>query len=233
MDVLSHLLMTNTAPNQLEGQYIQGQIQTRSDAIEKLQLELQACKALLSPLCRFPLENLGEIFTATLGPGESIFTPRSPRQLVQLRLVCKAWWHAALATPQLWCSIQIGFNHNSVCFKGVRLWVSRARTKPLTLILNPGREMAFNSVSFERLFCLQHNCPLLNPGFLELIKTGPHIGALSVTCQSQRCLQRLSELVDPQPWDSIHAFKFQAPALVETRATSAHLVFPHIPPAIT
>ncbi|TEB28451.1 hypothetical protein FA13DRAFT_1711761 [Coprinellus micaceus] len=156
MDVLSHLLMTNTAPNQLEGQYIQGQIQTRSDAIEKLQLELQACKALLSPLCRFPLENLGEIFTATLGPGESIFTPRSPRQLVQLRLVCKAWWHAALATPQLWCSVQIGFNHNSVCFEG-------------------------------------------------------------------RCLQRLSELVDPQPWDSIHAFKFQAPALVETRATSAHL----------
>ncbi|KAF6763429.1 hypothetical protein DFP72DRAFT_841502 [Ephemerocybe angulata] len=109
---LTHLLNNRTALDPLEIKSIRHEVHVRSQAIERLQLELQkleseraAWQSLLSPLRRnsIPPEILGEIFNFVLLATENTKPWRS--QVNLLCRVCKAWRDVALAMPSLWAQL--------------------------------------------------------------------------------------------------------------------------------
>ncbi|TEB32825.1 hypothetical protein FA13DRAFT_1731350 [Coprinellus micaceus] len=87
---------------------------------------------------RLPLEILGEIFLIATASNGSPRDEDPVETLLNATLVCKAWWHAALATHQLWATLHLCLDPRKVSddlYDGVSNWFERAGSLPRSLEL--------------------------------------------------------------------------------------------------
>ncbi|KAF5335191.1 hypothetical protein D9611_010919 [Ephemerocybe angulata] len=191
---LTHLLNNRTALDPLEIKSIRHEVQVRTQAIERLQLELQkleseraAWQSLLSPLRRnsIPPEVLGEIFGYVVLATESTKPRRS--QVNVLCRVCKAWRDVALGIPSLWVQLDDIVVQNHLDVAKVRSWLSRARNaaKMLGIVGHHRYPKVPNPV-----------CPFASSAVQEFLSSGPGLNSLSLKCKSLHCF---SELLNPTP----------------------------------
>ncbi|KAJ3538035.1 hypothetical protein NMY22_g5340 [Coprinellus aureogranulatus] len=243
MERFNHLFSTNSVPHPLEISSMNAEIVARTEAIQKLQLEIDNFKGALSPLRRFPLEVLGEVFVMVINSITQEEAKDIPLQLLNLSMVCKLWREAALVTSRLWArlTIEVSLHDNhGVDSKKVAHWIARAGKLPLTLAFHtlhvPGQDDGGR----------QHyagDCPLLNPSILELLIDGPEIESLSMSCVFVQCLQSISDRVSSRkgtklrPWGRVQTFTFKAlmngSYLYDPDIDTETRVFAFIPPATT
>ncbi|KAJ2915884.1 hypothetical protein MD484_g4514, partial [Candolleomyces efflorescens] len=125
------LLSTNDVPSRLEELSIREDIDSLSQQISKLSLELQDLedrrqkrRAALSAIRKIPIEVLGKIFTFVLPLqlGEN-----GRKELVGLSLVCKGWCRAVHLTHSLWSGLSI---EGVPSYEKVSAWFARAGDLP-------------------------------------------------------------------------------------------------------
>ncbi|KAJ7036614.1 hypothetical protein C8F04DRAFT_1095119 [Mycena alexandri] len=114
---------------------------------------------LAAPILALPPEILAEIFVHCL-PGSP--DPQDAPYL--LCHVCRQFREVAVSTPRLWSSLCVSFNdakrYLDFCRNGVEIWLSRARSLPLSLTL---------SDDWDRdLFSYPHPEDTLLPAVIEL-----------------------------------------------------------------
>ncbi|KAF5335185.1 hypothetical protein D9611_010933 [Ephemerocybe angulata] len=207
---LIYLLNNRTALDPLEIKSIRHEVHVRTQAIERLQLELQkleseraAWQSLLSPLRRnsIPPEILGEIFGFVLLATERTKPRRS--QVNVLCRVCKAWRDVALGISSLWAQLDDIVVQNHLDVAKVRSWLSRAgnAAKMLGIVGHHRYPKVPNSV-----------CPFASSAVQEFLSRGPGLNSLSLKCKSLQCF---AELLNPTPshggapnsrsFDSLHS----------------------------
>ncbi|KAJ3548045.1 hypothetical protein NMY22_g1421 [Coprinellus aureogranulatus] len=230
MDAFTHLTATNIAPTQHESTYVQQILSSKEAAIQKLQAELATCRGVLSPLRRFPLEVLGEIFSAVLTTIEKPVDV--PPQVVKICLVCKSWRGAAVVTPRLWNRLAIDLEQGVVCFGRIRSWLDRTGAVPCTIVVNSRSSQWCEIDPYHD----EQTCPLLTAGLAELLATSRiTIGRLSVACWSEHCLEWLSKRVESlsdiegRPWNNVRAVELTLPL----RFLKVEQLLPYLPNAIT
>ncbi|KAJ3527575.1 hypothetical protein NMY22_g9735 [Coprinellus aureogranulatus] len=230
---LRRLFTTNAAPTQPETDFFQDVINAKEEAIRKLQYEITKHRGILSPLRRFPLEILGEIFTLVLDTIQDL--DGIPYQVVDISLVCKMWRSAALATPRLWNRLAIRLKGETSCIEKYGCWLRRAGRVPCSIALDPTLERGYCSAGGH----IEGYCSLLKTGLPEFLSTsGINIGMLSVRCHSLHCLGLLSERVKSianpsnRPWDAVRSFEV-IPAVDAPWDPEVAPLLPHFPNAIT
>ncbi|KAF9058898.1 hypothetical protein BDP27DRAFT_1200301, partial [Rhodocollybia butyracea] len=111
---------------------------------EKTRVEtyIEAHKALMSPIRQISVEILAEIFLFCMPVETMPYMVRSLKYApLLLNTVCRHWRNTALNTPALWSSLHIRFPSYlggdvvSQRFVGMRLWLERAGTFPISLSL--------------------------------------------------------------------------------------------------
>ena len=153
---IDHLLNTNSTPSQVQRNYLQNfilqldeDILDTDEDISGISEQIQAMQAkilvlqtrrtqlvqqrrcyssLLSPVRCLPVEIFGQIFVYA--------TRDRPRHVLNLSAVCQLWRYAALRTPMLWSTLELGHrttkrntdNH-------IDSWIERARSCPLSLVI--------------------------------------------------------------------------------------------------
>ena len=200
---LDQLLSSNSSLHPSELSFLRQDIQAREEVIRGLRTQLETLepecktrKALLSPLRRsvLPPELLGEILCEVLNASHT--EPTS--QVVTICLVCRAWREVALATPQLWGSVQVWINASVL--EKVKTWLSRSGTLPKRLHVN-GEGCCESPLAV---------CPVAASGLPTLLAEGPSLQELSFVCVSPQCCHRLLERTtaietkDPGSWDSLY-----------------------------
>ncbi|KAF6763433.1 hypothetical protein DFP72DRAFT_530790 [Ephemerocybe angulata] len=186
---LTHLLNSRTVLDPLEIKSIRHEVHVRTQAISRLQLELQkleseraAWQSLLSPLRRnsIPPKILGEIFGFVLLATERTKPRRS--QVNLLCLVCKAWRDVALAIPSLWAQLDEIVVRNHFDVAKVGSWLSRAG--------NTGKML---SIVGQHLYPKVPNslCPFASSAVQEFLSRGPGLNSLSLKCKSLQCFTEL------------------------------------------
>ena len=82
----------------------------------------------LSPVRSLPFEIFGEIFVYA--------TCDRPRHVLNLSAVCQLWRDAALSTPVLWSTLELGHHRKRHKLGNhVDSWIERAHSYPLTLVI--------------------------------------------------------------------------------------------------
>ena len=146
---VDHLLNTNSTPSQEQRNNLQNLIlqldetilNTDEDisCINKQILALQTKRtqlvqqrkyysSLLSPVRCLPIEIFGKIFVYA--------THDRPRHVLNLSAVCQLWRDAALCTPVLWSTLELGHHskrHNMD--NHIDSWIERAHSYPLSLVI--------------------------------------------------------------------------------------------------
>ncbi|KAF5335192.1 hypothetical protein D9611_010918 [Ephemerocybe angulata] len=180
---LTYLLNNRTALDPLEIESIRHEVHVRTQAIERLQLELQnleseraAWQSLLSPLRRnsIPPEILGEIFGYVV---DSIKPRRS--QVNLLCRVCKVWRDVALGIPSLWAQLDDIEVQNKLDVAKFHTWLSRAG--------NAGKVLSIEGQYWHP----DHVCPFAASAVQELLSKGPCFNSLSLKCKSLECFTKL------------------------------------------
>lgn len=123
-------------------------IEKLCDEHEALNAEIEAHRALISPLRRMPLDIMVEIFTHCL-PTEHNAVMSTREAPLLLGRVCSEWRSITLSTPRLWASLHIlssplgSFFGDSApdfeiekCRKGAEEWIRRSGECPLSLSLH-------------------------------------------------------------------------------------------------
>ncbi|KAK1223180.1 hypothetical protein PQX77_013947 [Marasmius sp. AFHP31] len=168
----THVLHTNYVPSTRELSEIrhlviepQERIRDIDEEIGYLQAERDELQrfvdghfALAAPFRRFPTDIWGEIFAHCLPANKlnvAVCTVKEAPLL--LTTVCRAWREIALSTPRLWSSVHISVSDPPPHMKsdqliperqegylqGIKLWLDRSGSRPLTLSIH----MADNTVS--------------------------------------------------------------------------------------
>ncbi|KAL0070039.1 hypothetical protein AAF712_002936 [Marasmius tenuissimus] len=123
---------------------------------DELQRFVDSHRALTAPFRRFPADIWGEIFTHCLPTNKlnvAVCTVKEAPLL--LTTVCRAWREIALNTPRLWSSIHIFFatpsssatgiphtpEQQAGIFQGIKLWLDRSGSRPLTLSVHMAENM--------------------------------------------------------------------------------------------
>ena len=153
---IDHLLNTNSTPSQEQRNNLQnfvlqldeailntdGDISSTNEQIIAMQAKVlilqtrrtqlvqqrRCYSSLLSPVRCLPIEIFGEIFFYA--------TRDHPRHVLILSAVCRLWRDAALSTPILWSTLELGRHttkHNMD--NHVDSWIERAHSYPLSLVI--------------------------------------------------------------------------------------------------
>ncbi|KAF8802179.1 hypothetical protein BYT27DRAFT_7197257 [Phlegmacium glaucopus] len=153
---VNHLLNTNSTPSPEQRNHLQNFILQLDEAILNTDEDISAINeqilsmqnkiivmqtrrarlvqqrrgysSLLSPVRCLPIELFGKIFVYA--------TRDSPRHVLNLSAVCQLWRYAALNTPALWSTLELG-HETSTCkmINHVNSWIERARSYPLSLTI--------------------------------------------------------------------------------------------------
>ena len=92
--------------------------------------------SLLSPIRCLPIEIFGQIFDYA--------THDRPRHVLNLSAVCQSWRAAALRTPILWSTLELGHHTRRRNMNNhINSWIERARSYPLSLVIQFGEEDNF------------------------------------------------------------------------------------------
>ena len=169
---VDHLLNTNSIPSEMQRNYIQKFILQLDEAIlntdkdisgineqilsmqtkilvlqtKRTQLVQQrkSCSSLLSPVRCLPIEIFGQIFVYA--------TCDRPRHVLNISAICQLWRAAALGTPVLWSTLELGHHTTRRDMDNhINSWIERARSYPLSLVI---RERGFPSVPFYSVLTL-------------------------------------------------------------------------------
>ncbi|TEB18804.1 hypothetical protein FA13DRAFT_1802988 [Coprinellus micaceus] len=214
------LTSSNSTLSALEIDYLRQQLNSRSQAIARLQNELkilqsecETYESLLSPLRRnaVPLEILGLIFTkAVLNSQNSL---PSDEQVQRICLVCRGWRNAALATPAIWGQLELK-GSPPVNFATIQRWLSRAGTLPRRLSIID--ECSHEGIDEDHPTV----CPWVEAGLPALLTEAPTPKELILILNEGQCLQHLLNAIqklnfDERPdawelWDSIQDLQFVA-----------------------
>ncbi|KAJ7581595.1 hypothetical protein C8J56DRAFT_1029193 [Mycena floridula] len=106
---------------------------------DEIQISLQAHQALLSPICRVPLDVLLQIFVKCLPESGKPLMEAAQAPLL-LTHVCKAWREIAIGDPELWKLLHIALPpttspYNESMVQAVSEWLSRSGSRPLDILL--------------------------------------------------------------------------------------------------
>ena len=146
---VDHLVNTNSTPSQEQRNNLQNLILQLDEAIlntdedissiNKQILALQTKRtqlvqqrkyysSLLSPVRCLPIEIFGKIFVYA--------TRDRPRHVSNLIAVCQLWRDAALCTPVLWSTLELGHHSTRPNMENyIDLWIERANPYPLSLAI--------------------------------------------------------------------------------------------------
>ncbi|KAE9401315.1 hypothetical protein BT96DRAFT_818088, partial [Gymnopus androsaceus JB14] len=101
---------------------------------------IEAHRALMSPIRRFPAETLAEIFTHCLSTDK--YPSRSLEEAPLLLMsICRSWRHVAVSSPQLWKALHISFpaemtaDEFTLREQGSIQWLKRSGSLPFSLSL--------------------------------------------------------------------------------------------------
>ena len=100
-------------------------LQTRRTQLSQ---QRRCYSSLLSPVRCLPIEIFGKIFVYA--------THDCPKHVLNLSAVCQLWRDAALRTPMLWSTLELG--HHTTRRKmmnHINSWIERARSYPLSLVV--------------------------------------------------------------------------------------------------
>ena len=153
---VDHLLNTNSTPSEEQRKSLQNVILQLNEAIlnndkaisrikhktrgrqakvlvlqtkrTELIQQRRCYSSLLSPVRCLPFENFGKIFAYAICD--------RPRHVLNLSAVCQLWRYAALGTPILWSTIELG-HHRTIrnLDNYIDSWIERAHSYPLTLVI--------------------------------------------------------------------------------------------------
>ncbi|KAF8802136.1 hypothetical protein BYT27DRAFT_7197212 [Phlegmacium glaucopus] len=152
---VNHLLNTNSTPSPEQRNNLQNFILQLDEAIlntdeqilsmqnkilvmqtRRAQLiqQRRGYSSLLSPVRCLPIEIFGKIFVYA--------TQDHPRHVLKLSAVCQLWRYAALSTPVLWSTLELG-HHKSKrkMIDHVNSWIERAHSCPLSLTIKKWRDV--------------------------------------------------------------------------------------------
>ena len=153
---IDHLLNTNSTPSQEQRINLQNFILQLDEAIlntdevissineqiiamqakvlnlqtrrTRLVQQRRCYSSLLSPVRYLPIEIFGEIFYYA--------TRDRPRHVLNLSAVCRLWRDAALSTPILWSTLELGHHTTKRNMDNhVDSWIERAHSYPLSLVI--------------------------------------------------------------------------------------------------
>ncbi|KAK7022415.1 hypothetical protein R3P38DRAFT_2960898 [Favolaschia claudopus] len=152
----------------------------------------------VDPMARLPLELRSLIFLRVL-PVEPVVTPKAPPMV--LLNVCRLWRDIALATPKLWCDIEMALPLGSKYSKLCEVWLSRARSMPLSVGLHGSMILQQNVL--DLLVQYRHQLEHLTL-FLSCARDSPRPGTISFGLIEGSCLPSLKTLsVDSDSNDSV------------------------------
>ena len=84
--------------------------------------------SLLSPVRCLPIGIFGEIFVYA--------TRDRPGHVLNISAVCQLWRYAALSTPRLWSTLELGHHMTRRNMQNhIDLWIERAHSYPLSLVV--------------------------------------------------------------------------------------------------
>ena len=120
----------------------------RTDLVQ----QRRSYSSLLSPVRCLPIEIFGQIFVYA--------TYDCPRDVLNISAVCQLWRAAALSTPMLWSTLELG-HHTSGCNMNnhINSWIERAHSYPLSLVItNRKRDISdfWNPVFFVLTHISKH-----------------------------------------------------------------------------
>ena len=153
---VNHLLNTNSTPSPDQRDDLQnfilqldGAISNTDEDISSINEQIQAMQAkilvlqtrrtrlvrqrrcyssLLSPVRYLPIEIFGKIFVYA--------TRDRPKHVLNLSAVCQLWRHAALSTPMLWSTLELGHHTTKLNMDHhIDSWIQRAHSYPLSLVI--------------------------------------------------------------------------------------------------
>ena len=145
---VDHLLNTNSTPSQEQRDNLRNFILQLDEDISGINEQILAMQAkililqtkrtqlvqqrrcyssLLSPVRCLPFEIFGKIFVYA--------TRDRPRHVLNISAVCQLWRDAALSTPMLWSTLELG-RHTTRCNMDNHIdsWIERAHSYPLSLV---------------------------------------------------------------------------------------------------
>ncbi|KAF6744899.1 hypothetical protein DFP72DRAFT_60600 [Ephemerocybe angulata] len=202
---LPYLLSGNFALDHTELKAVEHAITTRVHAINKLELELQAYRALISPLRRnaIPPEVLSQVFVLALDDPETTKRDR----LNDICLVCKAWREVALGTPELWTHLdKISLNGTPPNMNKIRSWLARSLDYPKTL------EIA--GIGYKKDHQPNTCLSMSSPALATFLTSGPTLNNLVLAC-SYQCIEALVGLIKPTrssfspSWDALRSLELR------------------------
>jgi hypothetical protein len=145
--IVDDLLSTNSTPSQEQRNNLQNVILQLDEAISDINEQILALQAkilvlqisrtrlvqqwrcyssLLSPVRCLPIENFGQIFVYA--------TRDRPRHVLNLSAVYQLWRYAALSTPTLWSTLELGHRTARWNMRNhIDSWIERAHSYPLSL----------------------------------------------------------------------------------------------------
>ncbi|KAJ7174408.1 hypothetical protein C8R46DRAFT_1080829 [Mycena filopes] len=140
--------------------------QTLRDRLAQIDAQialLQRLSSLSYPVLTLPFDIVSEIFAHSapaFQDAEAITVFRSNKRptAVNLTQVCRTWRYVALNTPKLWASFRIlaqdwARNHNR-CSRRLAEWLARAKSSPLSFILDFSERYPHSSAIFSPLLAL-------------------------------------------------------------------------------
>ncbi|KAK1223178.1 hypothetical protein PQX77_013945 [Marasmius sp. AFHP31] len=161
------LLHTNYVPSAKELKELQDLISEPKERIQRLDQEIHRLQAerdelqqfvdnhsaLTSPFRRLPADIWGEIFVHCLPKNKlnvALCTMEEPPLL--LTTICRAWREIALSTPRLWSAVHIHFSGidsdlAAAQMEGIKLWLDRSGSRPLTLSVSISNCAPLNTTS--------------------------------------------------------------------------------------
>ena len=157
------LLNTSWPPPQVQRNYLQNVILKLDEDISGINEQILAMQAKilvlqtkrtqllqqrkcysapLSPVRCLPIEIFGQIFVYA--------TRDRPRHVLKLSAVCQLWRYAALSTPMLWSTLELGHHTTrSNMDNHINSWIERAGSYPLSLVIDkdPGNRGILDPVN--------------------------------------------------------------------------------------
>ncbi|KAE9408776.1 hypothetical protein BT96DRAFT_913889 [Gymnopus androsaceus JB14] len=151
------------AESQLES--LESQISELTRQRDAKLVDIAACRNVLSPIRRVPLEILAEIFDLSCRPKVYYAGHNIIRSTSVLSRVCVAWRNAAHATPRLWSNLCISASNHPKVFNGqfgwLKEWVDRCQGRSLDLYLDLRADKS-PELFFHSILRFSHKIRLLN-----------------------------------------------------------------------
>ncbi|KAJ3535241.1 hypothetical protein NMY22_g6573 [Coprinellus aureogranulatus] len=224
---LSSLFSTNRPPTSVESASVEAkihsllqeraQVQARLDELDK---ELRRQRAILSPLRRFPIEVLGEIFSIMM---PRVLDEKGRQQLVDLQLVCREWRDTVRLVNRLWSGIEVLPCHQDGenTYERTVAWLARAGSVAKTVHWAP----PYVQWSYSRPCPYWHGnfsgthtpetCSLANSVLIRLLSEGQQIDTLKLRCEHADCFRYFAAILQElkgsksQPWHTLKSLSLE------------------------